>query len=62
MIATPAVQALIRENKTFQLPSMLETGVKDGMTTLDRSLEQLCAAGIISPESRASFMLTHITG
>jgi len=62
MIATHGVQALIRENKTYQLISMLETGVKDGMVTLDRSLEQLCAAGIISPESRASFMLTHVKG
>ena len=62
MVATHGVQSLIRENKTFQLPSMLETGVKDGMITLDRSLEKLCAAGIISPESRASFMLTHVKG
>ena len=62
MVATPAVQALIRENKTYQLPSMLETGAKDGMITLDRCLEKLCAAGIISPESRASFMLTHTAG
>ena len=62
MVATHGVQALIRENKSFQLPSMLETGVKDGMITLERSLDKLCAAGIISPESRASYMLTHVTG
>ena len=53
-----AVQALIRENKTYQLVSMLETGAKDGMITLDRSLENLCAAGFISPAVRATFMLT----
>ena len=50
MIGTPPVQALIRENKTGQLQSILETNFKDGMITMRRSLEELVAAGKISQE------------
>ena len=50
MIGTPPVQALIRENKTGQLQSILETNFKDGMITMRRSLEELVAASKISQE------------
>ncbi len=41
MIGTPAVSNLIRENKTFQLPSILQTGSKQGMITMEQSLMNL---------------------
>jgi twitching motility protein PilT len=50
MIATPAIRNLIREGKTFQIPSMIETGVKEGMTSLDQCLRDLLRRGMISPE------------
>ncbi|MHB8732066.1 MAG: type IV pilus twitching motility protein PilT [bacterium] len=50
MIATPAIRNLIREGKTFQIPSMIETGSKEGMISLDQSLRDLLRRGLISPE------------
>ncbi|HUU40047.1 MAG TPA: type IV pilus twitching motility protein PilT [Desulfatiglandales bacterium] len=38
MIATPAVRNLIRERKTFQIPSSIQTGKKYGMQSLDDSI------------------------
>jgi twitching motility protein PilT len=50
MIATPAVRNLIRESKTFQIPSMIQTGKKYGMQTLDDSIMTLMQKGWISPD------------
>jgi len=50
MIATPAVRNLIREGKTFQIQSMLQTGHKYGMQTLDDAIMELLNKKIISPE------------
>ena len=41
LIANPAVRNLIRESKTFQLPSMMQTGKKYGMQLLDDAIEEL---------------------
>ncbi|MCF8082210.1 MAG: type IV pilus twitching motility protein PilT [Deltaproteobacteria bacterium] len=51
MIATPAVRNLIREGKTFQIPSMIQTGRKFGMQTLDDAIMTLLNKRIISPEA-----------
>ncbi|PIQ85538.1 MAG: type IV pili twitching motility protein PilT [Candidatus Omnitrophica bacterium CG11_big_fil_rev_8_21_14_0_20_45_26] len=51
MIQTPAISNLIRENKTFQIFSEIQTGHKFGMRTLDSHLIDLYAKGIISYES-----------
>lgn len=50
MIATPAVRNLIRESKTFQIPSMIQTGKKYGMQTLDDSIMAFLQKGWISPD------------
>jgi len=50
MIANPAVRNLIREGKTFQIPSMLQTGKKYGMQTLDDAIMELLTKKIISPD------------
>ena len=50
MIATPAVRNLIREGKTFQIPSMIQTGHKYGMQTLDDAIMGLLEKKIIRPE------------
>jgi twitching motility protein PilT len=56
LLSTPAVQNLIREQKIFQLYSVLETSSKDGMITLDSSLRKLHAAGKISAAEARSRM------
>jgi twitching motility protein PilT len=47
---TSAVAALIRDGKTFQIPSIVQTGKLHGMQTMDQSLLQLCEAEMIEPE------------
>jgi len=51
MIATPAVRNLIREGKTFQIPSMIQTGKKFGMQTLDDAIMGFLSKKMISPDS-----------
>jgi twitching motility protein PilT len=50
MITTPAIQALIRENKTYRITSEIQTGAKWGMITLDAHLMALYQAGRINYE------------
>jgi len=50
LIATRAVGNLIRDNKTFQLKSVLQTGTTHGMCLLDASLADLIKAGTITRE------------
>jgi pilus retraction protein PilT len=45
LIATPAVRNLIRESKTHQLPSMMQTGKKYGMQLLDDAIMDLYNKG-----------------
>jgi twitching motility protein PilT len=53
LIVTRAVGNLIRENKTFQIQSILQTGASQGMCLLEDSIEALVAAGTITPEEAA---------
>jgi twitching motility protein PilT len=53
MFATPAVNNMIREKKTFQLPSVLQTGSKLGMITMDDSIAELLRAKVITRETAA---------
>lgn len=50
LIATPAVRNLIRESKTFQIPSMVQTGKKYGMQLLDDAIMDLLNRGWISAD------------
>jgi twitching motility protein PilT len=47
MKCTPPIQNLIRESKIHQIPSIMQTSVKDGMITMTKSLEELVKAGKI---------------
>lgn len=47
LIATPAIRNLIREGKTHQMPSLLQTGSQFGMQTMEQSLRDLYRAGVI---------------
>ena len=50
LIGTPGVRNLIREGKSHQIPSMIQTGKKYGMTLLDDSIMELFKRGTISAE------------
>ena len=48
LVPTPAVRNLIREGKTHQIPSAMQTGSNVGMQTMDSALAQLVRAGKIT--------------
>ncbi len=50
MVGTSAVSNLIRENKVFQIPSMIQTGKKDGMQLLDQHILEFLMSGQITAE------------
>jgi twitching motility protein PilT len=50
LIGTPPVCNLIREAKTFQIPSLMQTGRKYGMALMNDSLFDLVRRGIVAPE------------
>ncbi len=54
LIGTLPMTNLIRDAKTFQIPSMMQTGKKDGMMLMDESLMALMKEGKISPEDAAA--------
>ncbi|HEY9817381.1 MAG TPA: type IV pilus twitching motility protein PilT [Candidatus Obscuribacterales bacterium] len=54
MIVTPAISNLIREGKTSQIYSAIQTGGKLGMVTLEKVLADLYKAGSITFESAMS--------
>jgi twitching motility protein PilT len=56
LINTPPVSNLIRENKIAQIRSVIETSLKDGMESLDRSIQKYYKNNIISKEVAQSQM------
>ncbi|HEV3056752.1 MAG TPA: type IV pilus twitching motility protein PilT [Vicinamibacterales bacterium] len=50
LIITPAIGNLIRDAKTFQIPSMMQVGKANGMVTLNDALLELVNKKVISPE------------
>ena len=49
MKCTPPIQNLIREAKIHQIPSVMQTSVRDGMITMDKALEALVQSGKVDP-------------
>ncbi len=54
MIASPAVRNLIREAKSHQLPSIIQTSAQLGMQTMDQHLRDLYLKGIITYDDAIS--------
>jgi twitching motility protein PilT len=50
-----AAANLIREGKTFQLPSIMQTGRRDGMQLMDQALQDLVKAEKISIDEATRF-------
>lgn len=51
MVAVPAIRSLIRQNKSFQIPSTMQTGRRQGMVLLDDALAEQVRNGVISVEA-----------
>ncbi|HEY3806237.1 MAG TPA: PilT/PilU family type 4a pilus ATPase [Kofleriaceae bacterium] len=50
LIGNLALASLIREGKTQQIGSFIQSGAADGMQTMDSSLEKLVTGGIVKPQ------------
>lgn len=54
MVATPAVRSLIRQNKSFQIASAMQTGKRQGMQLLDDALADLVRGGKVTLDNAAA--------
>jgi twitching motility protein PilT len=50
MVSTDAIRNLIRDGRTDQIPTYLQTGRQHGMQTMDQALEELVKSGMVSVE------------
>ena len=48
MVANSAVRSIIREGKTHQLDTTIQTGASEGMQTMDRTLAKLVQSGVVT--------------
>ncbi|SHJ82589.1 type IV pilus twitching motility protein PilT [Tepidibacter formicigenes] len=67
MVVTTAIRNLIREGKTHQIQTSIQTGTKFGMQTMDSALSNLYLRGVISRESLLTYavdkdMVSRYTG
>ncbi|MFP4316553.1 MAG: type IV pilus twitching motility protein PilT [Desulfovibrionales bacterium] len=54
MVSNQALRNLIREGKTYQIPSILQTGKSEGMQTMEDYVRKLVEEGLVGPEEIAS--------
>lgn len=59
LVATPAIRNLIREGKSYQIPTQIQTGARFGMKSLEGSLRELAQSGIIS-EAQYRAKMSHL--
>lgn len=57
LIANSAVRALIRDGKTYQLDTAIQTGADQGMQTMDRTLAKLVKTGVITYDSARDYAI-----
>jgi twitching motility protein PilT len=55
MFGNSAVSNLIRKNKTFQIPSVIETSLKEGMQTMDHAINNLLNQGFINQKTALEY-------
>lgn len=61
MTTTPGIQNLVREGKTHQIESAIQTGGKYGMKTMDMALSDLYKKGSISEETALTYSVDNET-
>ena len=57
LVANTAVRSIIREGKTHQLDTTIQTGVNEGMQTMDRTLAGLVKTGVITYDTALEYAL-----
>lgn len=55
MVANPAIRNIIREGKSHQLDTIIQTGGDQGMQTMDRTLVKLVQSGVITYDDAREF-------
>lgn len=55
MIANSAIRTLIRDGKTHQIDTAIQTGADQGMQTMDRTLVKLVQTGVITYDAACEF-------
>lgn len=55
LLANPAIRNLIRENKSYQIDTIIQTGAKSGMVGMDQSLIQLYRQGLITRDNAVMY-------
>lgn len=55
LVANSAIRALIRDGKTFQIDTAIQTGAEQGMQTMDRTLAKLVQSGTITYDSAREY-------
>ncbi len=55
LVANPAVRSVIREGKTHQLDTIIQTGADQGMQTMDRTLVKLIQTGVITHDAAREY-------
>ena len=55
MIANSAIRSLIRDGKTHQIDTAIQTGADQGMQTMDRTLAKMIQTGVISYDSAREY-------
>ena len=54
LVNTPALRNIVREGQDHQIYSMMQTGRREGMQTMDHALARLCLQGIITRQEAAN--------
>ncbi len=55
MVANTGIRSLIREGKTFQIDTAIQTGNDQGMQTMDRTLAKLVQTGVVTYDSAREY-------
>ncbi len=55
MLNTPAISNLIRDNKIYEIPLVIETSSESGMVSMNRSLSELVRKGIVTIENASKY-------
>ena len=55
MVANSAIRSLIRDGKTYQIDTAIQTGAEQGMQTMDRTLAKLVQTGVITYDSAREY-------
>jgi twitching motility protein PilT len=56
LVNTKAIANLIREGKTFQIPSAMQTGKREGMITYESAVDALVARGLLDKRAGLEFL------